>query len=260
MAITLLNANVNPAHERLRDRLLAALPGLPVSISSEVSPEIREYERSSTTVLNALLIPVVRSYLVRLAARLAARGITARLLLVQSNGGVCSAEVAGDAAGAAAAVRPQRRGAGGAARRRPAGPARPGRDRHGRHQLRRVRGAGRRGGADDAGRDRRPAGAPADGGDPHDRRGRRLDRGRAARRAAGCGAAQRRRPPGPGLLRPGRHAADGHRRQPGAGPAGCRLLPGRRAGPGPARRARGHRGAGRRAAGPRRWKRRRKGC
>ena len=55
---------------------------------------IREYERTSTTVLNALLIPVVRSYLERVQARLIERGITARLLSVQSNGGVCSAETA----------------------------------------------------------------------------------------------------------------------------------------------------------------------
>ena len=97
VAVTLLNANVNPAHEqRLRDRLRAAMPALPVSISSEVSPEIREYERSSTTVLNALLIPVVRSYLSRLAGRLVERGIGGRLLLVQSNGGVCSAEIASE--------------------------------------------------------------------------------------------------------------------------------------------------------------------
>lgn len=91
VAITLLNANVNPAHEqRLRDYLVAQHPGLAVSISSEISPEIREYERTSTTVLNALLVPVVRAYLDRLAARLAAHGVGARLLLVQSNGGVCS--------------------------------------------------------------------------------------------------------------------------------------------------------------------------
>ncbi len=95
VAITLLNANANPVHEqRLRDHLLTANPGLPVSISSEVSPEIREYERTSTTVLNALLIPVVRSYLDRLGARLADHGVTARLLLVQSNGGVCSPQTA----------------------------------------------------------------------------------------------------------------------------------------------------------------------
>ena len=95
VAVALLHAHVNPAHERmLRDAIAAAHPGLPVSLSSEVSPEVREYERTSTTVLNALLIPVVKSYLDRLTARMAERGMTARLLLVQSNGGVCTADVA----------------------------------------------------------------------------------------------------------------------------------------------------------------------
>ena len=95
VAVCLLNATANPAHERaLRDAIAAARPGLPVSLSSDVSPELREYERSSTTVLNALLVPVVRAYLDRLTARLLERGIGARLLLVQSNGGVCSAAVA----------------------------------------------------------------------------------------------------------------------------------------------------------------------
>ena len=95
VAICLVNANVDPAHERrLRDHLLAAFPELPVSISAEVSPEIREFERTSTTVLNALLVPIVRSYLDRLQHRLAESGVSARLLLVQSNGGVCSAAIA----------------------------------------------------------------------------------------------------------------------------------------------------------------------
>ena len=97
VVVSLLNANVNPGHERrLRDAILHTCPDLPVSLSSDVSPEIREYERSSTTVLNALLIPVVRSYLTRLAARMAERGLEARLLLVQSNGGVCSPEIASE--------------------------------------------------------------------------------------------------------------------------------------------------------------------
>jgi N-methylhydantoinase A len=97
VAIALLNAFVNPAHERLlRDAIAAALPDLPVAISSEISPEIREYERSSTTVLNALLMPVVRSYLRRLTERLLQADFAPRLLLVQSNGGVCSAEIAGE--------------------------------------------------------------------------------------------------------------------------------------------------------------------
>ena len=95
VAITLLHATANATHEHaLRDAILAAHPKLPVSLSSEISPEIREYERSSTTVLNALLIPVVSSYLARLQSRMAERGMTARLLLVQSNGGVCSAAIA----------------------------------------------------------------------------------------------------------------------------------------------------------------------
>jgi N-methylhydantoinase A len=97
VAIALLNAFVNPVHERrLRDAISAALPDLPVAISSEISPEIREYERSSTTVLNALLMPVVRSYLRRLEERLLREKFSPRLLLVQSNGGVCSAEIAGE--------------------------------------------------------------------------------------------------------------------------------------------------------------------
>lgn len=95
VAISLLHATVNPSHEqRLRDHILQACPNLPVCISSDVSAEIREYERTSTTVLNALLIPVVRSYLAQLDRRMANRGLDARLLLVQSNGGVCSAAIA----------------------------------------------------------------------------------------------------------------------------------------------------------------------
>ncbi len=97
VAIALINAFVNPAHERrLRDAIAAALPDLPVALSSEISPEIREYERSSTTVLNALLMPVVRSYLRRLEERLRRENFAPHLLLVQSNGGVCSAAIAGE--------------------------------------------------------------------------------------------------------------------------------------------------------------------
>ena len=96
VAVSLVNAFVNPAHERaLRDGLARLLPDLPVSLSSEIGPEIREYERTSTTVLNALLIPVMRAYLVRLKERMAEAGVTAPLLLMQSNGGVCTVDAAG---------------------------------------------------------------------------------------------------------------------------------------------------------------------
>lgn len=91
VAICLLHAYANPAHElRLRDALAVARPDLAVSLSCEISPEIREYERTSTTVLNALLIPIVRAYLDRLEARLGEGGFSPTVFLVQSNGGVCS--------------------------------------------------------------------------------------------------------------------------------------------------------------------------
>jgi N-methylhydantoinase A len=95
IAVSLINSFVNPAHERaLRDGLTRLLPEVGVSLSSDIGPEIREYERTSTTVLNALLIPVMRAYLLRLQARMTEAGIGAPLLLMQSNGGVCTVEAA----------------------------------------------------------------------------------------------------------------------------------------------------------------------
>lgn len=95
VAVSLINAFVNPAHEeRVAEAIARARPDLPVSTSSTVSPEIREYERTSTTVLNALLMPIVGGYVDRLTERLAEAGIAGRLLLVQSNGGVCTADLA----------------------------------------------------------------------------------------------------------------------------------------------------------------------
>jgi len=91
VAIALLHAYANPDHEqRLADRIRKALPRLDVSLSSVISPEIREYERTSTTVLNALLQPVVRAYIERLEARMRAEAFAPHLLIVQSNGGVCT--------------------------------------------------------------------------------------------------------------------------------------------------------------------------
>jgi N-methylhydantoinase A/oxoprolinase/acetone carboxylase beta subunit len=95
VAVCLLHAYANAEHEKRIGALLAKYaPDLDVSLSHEVSPEIREFERSSTTVLNALLMPVVRRYLERLRARLKAAGFEAPVYLVQSNGGVMSPETA----------------------------------------------------------------------------------------------------------------------------------------------------------------------
>ena len=95
VAVCLLNSYVNPAHEQiLADHLARSRPSLKVSVSSVVSAEIREYERTSTTILNALLMPVIARYLDQLATRMQAEKCAPRLLLVQSNGGVCSTETA----------------------------------------------------------------------------------------------------------------------------------------------------------------------
>ncbi len=89
LAIGFLNAYANPAHEETALEAVAkAAPGLAVSASHEASPEVREFERFSTTVLNALLKPVVSRYLEQVEGRLRAIGVVAPLYLVQSNGGV----------------------------------------------------------------------------------------------------------------------------------------------------------------------------
>jgi N-methylhydantoinase A len=95
IAVCLLNCFVNPAHEQLIKAVALRLaPDLPISISSEVLPEIKEYERSSSTVINAYLTPIVSRYLARLGDDLTARGVRAPLLIMQSNGGLMSAAAA----------------------------------------------------------------------------------------------------------------------------------------------------------------------
>ena len=95
VAVCLLHSYVNPAHElRVGEILAEELPGVPVSLSAQVAPEFREYLRASTTVINAAIRPVVERYLERIEERLADAGIEAKLLVMQSSGGVFSAEAA----------------------------------------------------------------------------------------------------------------------------------------------------------------------
>ena len=92
VAVCLLHAFANPAHERRVAALLrAALPGVAVTTSTDVLPVVREYERTLATVLNATVMPGVATYVHRLEGRLAEAGIAAPLLLMQSNGGVAGA-------------------------------------------------------------------------------------------------------------------------------------------------------------------------
>ena len=90
--VCFLHSYANPAHERAAARLAAeTLPGWFVSTSAEVLPEIREYERFSTAVLNAYIGPKVGGYLTRLAAALAARGYPGELFITTSSGGIMTA-------------------------------------------------------------------------------------------------------------------------------------------------------------------------
>jgi N-methylhydantoinase A len=95
IAVGLLHAFVNPVHERRIAAILQdALPDVPVSLSSEVSPEMREWERFSTTVANAYVQPMMARYLRRLEADLHASGTPAPLFLMMSGGGLTTIETA----------------------------------------------------------------------------------------------------------------------------------------------------------------------
>lgn len=97
VAICLLNSYRNPTNEERAAAIFAErFPDIPVTASVAVLPEIREYERTSTTAVNAYVLPVLRSYLERLEGGLRSMGITAPLLVSNSNGGLSTARVAQD--------------------------------------------------------------------------------------------------------------------------------------------------------------------
>ena len=96
VAICYLHAWRDPSHEQLsRERVLAALPGLYVSLSSEVLPQIKEFERFSTTIVNAYVGPALSRYLGRLERRLAEAGYIGPILVIQSHGGIAPIAEAG---------------------------------------------------------------------------------------------------------------------------------------------------------------------
>jgi len=92
VAVCLIHAYANPEHERrVADILREELPELAITVSSDVLPVVREYERSLTTVLNATVMPGVTTYVRNLEKRLEDEGATPPLMLMQSNGGVAGA-------------------------------------------------------------------------------------------------------------------------------------------------------------------------
>jgi N-methylhydantoinase A len=97
IALCFINSYRNPAHERQAEAFLRRRhPDLPVSASYSVLPEIKEYERTSTTVLNAYLLTAMRDYLDRLESGLRGIGVTAPILVMTSNGGMLTARAAAE--------------------------------------------------------------------------------------------------------------------------------------------------------------------
>ena len=93
LAVCLLHAYLNPVHERRIAALVAEeAPHVTVTLSHEVSPTFREYERTSTTVVNAYVMSIVREYLRGLATAMGRRGYRGRLFVMQSSGGIATAE------------------------------------------------------------------------------------------------------------------------------------------------------------------------
>ena len=97
LSISLINSYANPAHEqRVREIAAEELPGLAVSMSSAVLPELREYERTITTVANAVVQPQVKRYVANLEGQLRDSGVSGSLSILRSDGGLVSAGVAAD--------------------------------------------------------------------------------------------------------------------------------------------------------------------
>ncbi len=95
LTVSLINSYANGAHEeRVREIAAEIMPGIPISISSEILPEMQEYERTLTTVANSYVAPVVSSYIDNMQKELNNRGISAHLHILRSDGGLASVDVA----------------------------------------------------------------------------------------------------------------------------------------------------------------------
>ncbi len=95
LAVCLINSFENPGHERELEKMIQQrAPGLSLSISCDVLPQIREYERTSTTVTNAYVKPLTGKYLERLSQRLRGRGFSGKLFIMLSSGGITSVQTA----------------------------------------------------------------------------------------------------------------------------------------------------------------------
>ena len=234
IAILFLHSYRNPAHEQ-RAKALDRAPNFPqlfVTSSHELSQEYREYERTSTAAANAYVGPRVQRYLTEMEAHLDDAGFAGNFLIVQSTGGLFDVDDARQScirmleSGPAAGV------VGTKALCDSHQYCQCDRLRHGRHHRQGRRDLRGQRADDRRGADRRlchrSAGADADDRHPGGRHRRRQHRPRRGRQRIESRPGIGGRVAGAGLLRPRRHRADHHRRQPGARPARRRPLPRRR--------------------------------
>jgi N-methylhydantoinase A len=97
IAVSLIHSYANPAHEhRLRELIQEESPGVAISLSCEINAEYREFERTSTVVIDAYLKPIIVRYIERLASELGQRGLVPKLFIMQGSGGMTTAERAAD--------------------------------------------------------------------------------------------------------------------------------------------------------------------
>ena len=98
LTVSLINSYANGSHERrIREIANEIMPGIPVSISSEILPEMYEFERTLTTAANAYVAPIVANYLGKMQKELGTRGINANLHILRSDGGLASVDMAQNA-------------------------------------------------------------------------------------------------------------------------------------------------------------------
>src|SRR5262249_6241397 len=145
VAVCYLHSYRNPRHEKQTGRELARrFPGVYVSLSADVLPQIKEYERVWTTVVNAYVGPSFARYLDNLAARLKSYGYRGDVLIMQSHGGVAPVRESTRLAAGGVLSGPAGRGRGRALQRALARRGKPDHLRHGRHVDRHRPPAGRR--------------------------------------------------------------------------------------------------------------------
>jgi len=97
IAVCFLHSYTNPAHERRTGQIIKEIfPEVYLTLSSDINPEFREYFRASTTVINAVLMPIVAHYVDKLQGEIASKGFTSGLYVMQSGGGLMTGDVARD--------------------------------------------------------------------------------------------------------------------------------------------------------------------